>query len=187
MSPMKKEYLVYIILPCLAGATWLLAPVNKDLRATASSSATAKSRSETPPAKTEPEPTPAPRASLTGEHRRLTEELLAAGKNTELNVELLNWFRADAKAARDWLDQREDFAPFQPALKMITEDFAVSGEPAAALEWLPLLTDPQLREDTLFSVMAAGRRNSRFTDAELRAVDLPPARITQLLSGAADD
>ena len=115
------------------------------------------------------------------------EALLASGKETELTLAVLAWFRQDAQAARDWLDQREDFGAFQTALKMIAEDLATSGKPEAALKWVPLLADPKLREDTLFSIMAAGRRSGCFAEAELRAADLPPERIEQLLSGVADD
>jgi hypothetical protein len=104
-----------------------------------------------------------------------------------LNFALAAWFDADPAAARDWLARLDSLDLYQPALTMIVGKIAQAGDLAHALAWAALLTPGPEQEQSLFDIYALAARNHRFSEAELRAAPLPPARIDELLSGAAGD
>ena len=70
---------------------------------------------------------------------------------------------------------------------MIAGKIAEAGDPAHALEWAALLTPGPEQEQSVFDIYALAARSRRFSEAELRAAPLPPARVDELLSGAAGD
>lgn len=121
------------------------------------------------------------------DHPREVARLHNSGDVAALNFALSAWFNADAAAARDWLAAQENLDSYQPALNMIVAQIAAAGDPAHALEWAAILTPGPEQEQSVFDIYALAARSHRFTEAELRAAPLPPARIDELLSGAAGD
>lgn len=121
------------------------------------------------------------------DHPREVARLQHSGEVAALNFALATWFDADAVAARDWLAAQENLNSYQPALTMIAGKIAEAGDPAHALEWAALLTPGPEQEQSLFDIYALAARSRRFSEAELRAAPLPPARVDELLSGAAGD
>ncbi|PAW70407.1 MAG: hypothetical protein B9S35_15210 [Opitutia bacterium Tous-C5TDCM] len=141
-----------------------------------------------PPVFREPTTAPLPQAKLPQvDHPREVARLQHSGDVAALNFALAAWFTADAAATRDWLAAQENLNSYQPALTMIAGKIAEAGDPAHALEWAALLTPGPEQEQSVFDIYALAARSRRFSEAELRAAPLPPARVDELLSGAAGD
>lgn len=113
--------------------------------------------------------------------------LLAKGEVLSAQVAISEWFSADPIGARDWLEAQPALADFQPAISGIARNIAEAGHPVEALEWAELLESGPEREQTIFQIYATGRRYHWLSDEQVRAAPFAPEKITDLLSGAADD
>jgi len=118
---------------------------------------------------------------------RQIEALQQASDLDGVNLLLPRWFQTDPEAVRYWLIQQDDLTPFQPALAAIACHLSTSGSSALALEWADLLDNPALREDTLCTILALGRRQGDFNNDALFATGLPAHRLEAILSGAEGD
>jgi hypothetical protein len=118
---------------------------------------------------------------------RQIDALRESGDLRGVNRVLPAWFQADPEAVRQWLAKQNDLATFEPALAAIASHLSTSGNSALALQWVDLLDDPSLREDTLCKILALGRRQGAVNDDTLFATGLPPHRLEGILSGAEGD
>jgi len=99
----------------------------------------------------------------------------------------LVWFQQDPTAARDWLATQSTFEDLQPAISYIANHISEKGDLKTAIEWANILTDPSVRENTLFDIQALALRNRHITAAEISTDGLSSERVEELLSGAAGD
>jgi hypothetical protein len=99
----------------------------------------------------------------------------------------LAWFQQDPASARDWLASQQDLENLQPAISSIANHIADHGEINAAMVWANIITEPTLRESTLFDIQALALRNNRITPEQIITDGLSPERVAELRSGAAGD
>ncbi len=97
------------------------------------------------------------------------------------------WFQQDPTAARDWLATQSTFEDLQPAISYIANHISEKGDIKTAIEWVKLLPEGTLREDTLFDIHALALRTRQITTSEITPDGIPPERFQELLSGAAGD
>lgn len=100
---------------------------------------------------------------------------------------VLSWFLQDPTAARDWLATQSTFEDLQPAISYIASHISENGDIKNAIEWVKILPEGTLREDTLFDIHALALRTHQITTSELTPDGIPPERFQELLSGAAGD
>lgn len=113
--------------------------------------------------------------------------LAAAGDFKKLNFAFATWFDRDPIHARDWLALQTSMDDLQPAIAMVAGKIAQDGDPANGLEWAKLLHPSPQQEQTIFDIYALAARQNQFTQEQLKSAPLPPARIAELLGGAAGD
>lgn len=99
----------------------------------------------------------------------------------------LVWFQQDPTAARDWLATQSTLEDLQPAISYIASSISENGDIKTAIEWLKLLPEGTLREDTHFNIHALALRNRQITFSEINPEGMSPERFQELQSGAAGD
>lgn len=104
-----------------------------------------------------------------------------------LHSAALAWFQQDPTAARDWLAAQSTLEDLQPAISHIASSISERGDLKTAIEWVKLLPEGTLREDTLFSIHALALRNRQITISEINPEGISPDHLQELQSGAAGD
>jgi hypothetical protein len=99
----------------------------------------------------------------------------------------LTWFQQDPTAARDWLAAQSTLDDLQPAISYIASSISEKGDIKTAIEWVKLLPEGTLREDTLFNIHALALRNRQITFSEINPEGISAERLQELQSGAAGD
>lgn len=99
----------------------------------------------------------------------------------------LAWFQQDPTAARDWLAAQSTLDDLQPAISHIASSISERGDIKTAIEWVKLLPEGTLREDTLFNIHALALRNRQITFSEINPDGISLERRQELQSGAAGD
>jgi len=99
----------------------------------------------------------------------------------------LTWFQQDPTAARDWLAAQSTLDDLQPAISYIASSISEKGDIKTAIEWVKILPEGALRENTLFDIHALALRHHQIIFSDINPEDIPPDRLLELQSGAAGD
>jgi hypothetical protein len=189
---MKQTVVAFLALILIAAFAWVLAGKREVGASPTSSRETRSARVSSspgfrPPVEIDPIALGVRPDSASPPFARQMEALEQSGDLEEVNRILPAWFQADPEAVRHWLAKQNDLIAFQPALADIACKLSTSGSSSLALEWADLLDDPSLREDTLCTILALGRRQGDFNDDSIFAAGLAPYRLEGILSGAEGD
>ena len=121
------------------------------------------------------------------DHPDRIASIISQNDHPAIQSAALSWFEQDPTAARDWLAMQTTYDDLQPAISYIVSKISENGDLKTALEWSALLKGGTLRDDTIFEIHALALRNGKITVLEINPDLIPPARIEELLGGAAGD
>ena len=117
----------------------------------------------------------------------LITKAISEGNLPAIQSATLIWFQQDPTAARDWLAAQSTLDDLQPAISYIASSISEKGDIKTAIEWVKILPEGTLREDTLFNMQALALRNRQITFSEINPEGISAERLQELQSGAAGD
>ena len=117
----------------------------------------------------------------------LITKAISEGNLPAIQSATLIWFQQDPTAARDWLAAQSNLDDLQPAISYIASSISEKGDIKTAIEWVKILPEGTLREDTLFNMQALALRNRQITFSEINPEGISAERLQELQSGAAGD
>ena len=117
----------------------------------------------------------------------LITKAISEGNLPAIQSAALSWFQQDPTAARDWLAAQSTLDDLQPAISYIASSISEKGDIKTAIEWVKILPEGTLREDTLFNMQALALRNRQITFSEINPEGISAERLQELQSGAAGD
>jgi hypothetical protein len=117
----------------------------------------------------------------------LITKAISEGNLPAIQSATLIWFQQDPTAARDWLAAQSTLDDLQPAISYIASSISEKGDIKTAIEWVKILPEGTLREDTLFNIQALALRNRQITFSEINPEGISAERLQEFQSGAAGD
>lgn len=111
----------------------------------------------------------------------------AKGAAADLNSAAIGWFGQDPVAATDWLNQTARFAELSPAVGVIAEQIASSGDGELAEQWTAEIPDLEYRHQVELEVLSMRYRFGEITREQVLERDLTEREITGVIGGEFSD